>query len=314
MEYRKLGTSELNVSAVGLGTWAMGDDFFGKVDDADSIAAIQAGLDSGINLIDTAPAYGAGHAEVVVGKALKNRRDGVVVATKCGIIRKDGEFIRDLRPESLRREIDDSLRRLNLDVIDLYQIHWPDKNTPLDDTVAELIKIQESGKFRYLGVSNFPPKLMDRVRDMTGLISTQPQYSMLDRRIESDVLPYAVKHGLGVLSYGTLAGGVLTGKYKSIPDFPEGDNRANFYDFFSEPLWSKIQPIVEKLRAVAADHDVPPSAVAINWTIQQEGITTALVGAKRPDQAQANAAAGDWTLPAETVAEITSVIDAAFGR
>lgn len=314
MEYRKLGTSELNVSAVGLGTWAMGDDFFGKVDDADSIAAIQAGLDSGINLVDTAPAYGAGHAEEVVGKALKNRRDGVVVATKCGIIRKDGEFIRDLRPESLRREIDESLRRLQVDVIDLYQIHWPDKNTPLDDTVEELIKIRDSGKFRYLGVSNFPPKLMDRVREMTGLISTQPQYSMLDRRIESDVLPYAAKHDLGVLSYGTLAGGVLTGKYREIPDFPEGDNRANFYDFFSEPLWTKIQPIVEKLRTVAAVHDVPPSAVAINWTIQQKGITTALVGAKRPDQAQANAAAGDWTLPAETVTEITTAIDAAFGR
>ncbi len=314
MEHRTLGTSDLQVSAVGLGTWAMGNDFFGAVDDTESVGAIQAAIDSGVSLIDTAPAYGAGHAEEVVGRAIAGRRDSVVLATKCGIIRTADDFVRNLKPESIRREIDDSLRRLGVETIDLYQIHWPDPDTPLEDSVNELLKQQQAGKFRYLGVSNFPPELLDQIRSMTNVVSTQPQYSMLDRRIEADVLPYVREHGMGVLSYGTLAGGILTGKFREIPSFDEGDNRSAFYDFFREPLWSGIQALLDEIRAVAADRGVTPAQVAINWTFRQPGVSTALVGAKRADQAIANAAAGEWTLSDEEVDRITRAIDTHVGR
>ncbi len=292
----------------------MGDDFFGHVDDDESVAAIQAAIDHGITLIDTAPAYGAGHAEEVVGKALSGRRDKVVVATKCGIVRTADDFVRNLKPESIRQEIDDSLRRLNVDTIDLYQIHWPDPDTPLEDTVAELLKHQQAGKFRYLGVSNFPPKLLEQIQGMSGIISTQPQYSMLDRRIEGDVLPYAREHDLGILSYGTLAGGILTGKYKEIPEFEEGDNRAAFYNFFKEPIWSGIQKLLYELQMIATKRGVTPAQVAINWTFQQPGITTALVGAKRPSQAEANAAAGTWLLSEGEIKTITAAIETHIRR
>lgn len=314
MEYTKLGTSDLDVSVVGIGTWAMGADFFGAVDDNESVAAIQAAVDAGINLIDTAPAYGAGHAEKVVGKAIKGRRDDVIIATKCGVIRTKDEFIRNLKPESIRQEIDDSLQRLGVNVIDLYQIHWPDKHTPLEDSVAELIKQQEKGKFRYLGVSNFPPKLLDQIRGMTNIVSTQPQYSMLDRWIEDTVIPYAQEHNLGILSYGTLAGGILTGKHREIPTFEEGDNRARFYDFFREPLWGHIQAFLETIRSIAKERSVTPAQIVIKWTFQQPGISTVLVGAKRPDQAHANAIAGEWLLEADEIERINEAIQREIPR
>ena len=304
MEYRKLGLSDLEVSAVGLGTWALGNDYFGEVDDAESIAAIQAGLDAGINLIDTAPAYGAGHAEEIVGKAIQGRRDQVVVATKAGVIRTKDDFIKTLKPESIRKEIDDSLRRLNVDVIDLYQIHWPDPKTPLEDALEEFVKIREQGKYRYLGVSNFSTQEMDKAREMAGIVSLQPQYSLLKRKIENNILPYCRKYNLGVLSYGTLAGGILTGKYREIPEFEEGDNRADFYPFFKEPTWSKVQKFLDVPREMAEKKGLTVAQLAINWTLSQAGITSALVGAKHPKQAQENAAAGDLKLSARELDRI----------
>jgi len=304
MKYKQLGDSDLKVSVVGLGTWAIGGDFFGDTDDEKSIGAIQAGIDNGINLIDTAPAYGDGHSEEVVGKAIKGHRDDVVIATKVGILRDEGKFINNLKPESVQQEIDDSLRRLDVDVIDLYQIHWPDPNTPLEDTLDTLSKIQEAGKFKYLGVSNFKPKLMDQVRERMDLVSLQPHYSLLRRNIEGNVLPYCRENNIGVLSYGTLAGGILTGKFKEIPDLAEGDYRDTFYDYFKEPTWSKIQKLLDVLRDIAEKRGVPVPQVAINWARQQKGITTALVGAKTTDQARSNAGAGNWDLSDEELNRI----------
>jgi len=304
MKYKQLGNSDLKVSVVGLGTWAIGGDFFGDTDDEKSIGAIQAGIDNGINLIDTAPAYGDGHSEEVVGKAIKGHRDDVVIATKVGILRDEGKFINNLKPESVQQEIDDSLRRLDVDVIDLYQIHWPDPNTPLEDTLDTLSKIQEAGKFKYLGVSNFKPKLMDQVRERMDLVSLQPHYSLLRRNIEGNVLPYCRENNIGVLSYGTLAGGILTGKFKEIPDLAEGDYRDTFYDYFKEPTWSKIQKLLDVLRDIAEKRGVPVPQVAINWARQQKGITTALVGAKTTDQARSNAGAGNWDLSDEELNRI----------
>lgn len=304
MEYSQLGDSDLQVSVVGLGTWAIGGDFFGETDDDKSIGAIQAAIESGVNLIDTAPAYGDGHAEEVVGKAIKGRRDKVIIATKVGILRDGEKFINNLKPESVRKEIDDSLRRLNVDVIDLYQIHWPDPNTPLEDTLDELSKIQEAGKFKYLGVSNFKPKLMDHVREQIDLVSLQPHYSLLRRNIEGGVLPYCRQNNIGVLGYGTLAGGILTGKFKEIPDLVEGDYRDTFYNYFKEPTWSKVQKLLDVLRDIAEKRSVPVPQVAINWARQQKGVTTALVGAKTAEQAHANAGAGQWDLSEEELKRI----------
>jgi aryl-alcohol dehydrogenase-like predicted oxidoreductase len=304
MEFRTLGESELRVSAIGLGTWALGNDFFGHVDDEESIAAIRAGLDNGINLVDTAPAYGAGHSEEVVGKAIRGRRDDVVVATKVGVHRTEDDFIRNLKPESIRQEVEDSLRRLDVDVIDLYQIHWPDPNTPIEDSLEELDKARQAGKFRYLGVSNFDKKLMDQVQERMPLVSLQPHFSLLQRGIERNILPYCRENNIGVIGYGTLAGGILTGKFREMPQFSEGDHRDHFYNYYREPLWTSIQHVLDVLREIASQRGVPVAQVAINWAAQKQGVTAALVGAKRPDQAVSNAEAGTWSLTDEEIRRI----------
>ncbi|HUX12308.1 MAG TPA: aldo/keto reductase, partial [Spirochaetia bacterium] len=190
MKFRTLGDSELRVSVIGLGTWAMGSDFFGSVDDQQSIEAIHAALDNGVSLVDTAPAYGSGHSEEVVGKAIAGRREAVVLATKVGTYRRGREYVTDLSRPSIRRQIEESLRRLNVEVIDLYQIHWPDPKIPLEESLEELSLLQKEGKFRYLGVSNFSTELMDIVRRHAALISLQPHYSLLKREIEKIELPY----------------------------------------------------------------------------------------------------------------------------
>ncbi len=304
MRTRILGASDLDVSVVGLGTWAIGADFWGAVDDTESITAIRTAIDHGINLIDTAPAYGDGHAEKIVGRAIAGRRDEVVVATKVGILRHNGELTRNLRPESVRREVEDSLQRLDIDTIDLYQIHWPDRKTPIEDTLAELKRIHEAGKFRYLGVSNFKPALMDAVRREFELVSLQPPYSLLNRSIESHILPYCRENGIGTLGYGTLAAAVLTGKFREIPQFGPGDDRAKFYDIFREPLWTPIQRLLDTLRRIADERDRPMAQVAINWALRDGGVTCALVGAKNSDQAVSNAGAGEWELSADEVKRI----------
>jgi aryl-alcohol dehydrogenase-like predicted oxidoreductase len=306
MKYRKLGKSDLQVSTVGLGTWAIGNDFWGSVDDDESVRALQAGLDAGINLIDTAPAYGAGHAEEVVGRAIAGRRDEVVVATKVGIIRTEDDFVRNLKPDSVRQEVDDSLRRLGVDTIDLYQIHWPDPKTPIDETMTELNKAQQAGKFRYLGVSNFNIKQMEELSQFGELVSLQPHYSLLKRDIEGKVVQYCIDNDLGIVNYGTLAGGILSGKFREIPQFEDGDYRHKFYPWFKEPAWSKIQSMLDVLREIADDRGVSVAQVAINWTTQQPGITSALVGAKNPAQAESNAGGGDFELTGEEIERINA--------
>ncbi len=312
MRFRQLGSSSLKVSVVGLGTWAIGGDFWGSVDDSQSIDAIRAGIDSGINLIDTAPAYGAGHSESVVGRAIAGRRDQVIVATKCGVVRTKDAFLRNLKPDSITREVDESLRRLGVDSIDLYQIHWPDDDTPLEDSLEALRRLQEKGKFRYLGVSNFDPSLMRQVMQSMELVSLQPPYSLLKRDIEEEILPFCRDNNIGVLSYGSLGGGILTGKYKERPTLPPGDKRDAFYPFFDEPLWSQAQIVVDCLRVIAAERNVSPGQVAINWAVAQQGITTALVGVKTPEQAEENAAAGSWKLTDTELASIESAYEEAF--
>ncbi|PRX28654.1 aryl-alcohol dehydrogenase-like predicted oxidoreductase [Orenia metallireducens] len=305
MEYKKLGASDLEVSVVGLGTWAMGSDFYGKTEDSKSILTIQQAIDSGINLIDTAPAYGGGHSEEVVGKAIEGRRDDVIIATKCGAYRKGEEFVKSLKPELIRKQLEDSLTRLNVEVIDLYQIHWPDKETPLEDSVNELLKLKKEGKFKYLGISNFDEDLISEIIEMTDIVSLQPQYSLLSRDIEEDILPCCIENNIGVISYGSLGGGILTGKYNQKPVLGQDDKRDTFYPFYDNPYWDKTQSLINLLKEIAHKHEKPVPNVAINWIRQQQGVTTALVGAKTPKQAEQNAAAGGWKLSEDELEELS---------
>ncbi len=298
MQYRKLGNTDLDISSIGLGTWAYGNDFFGEVEDKKSIKTIRKAVDLGINFIDTAPAYGDGHSEKVVGKAIKDIRDKVVLATKCGTYREGPKYIHDLSPERIRKDIEDSLRRLKVDYIDLYQIHWPVEDTPLKTTVEELLKIKEEGKFKYLGVCNFDSELLKEIAKMTEIVSLQPQYSLLQRDIEEDSIKYVLENNLSVLSYGTLYGGILTGKYKELPSLDdEKDNRDIFYSLFSDQEnWRYVQNLLSLMGNIAEKYNKTRAQIAINWAINRPGITTALVGAKDEKQIQQNAAAVDWNL------------------
>lgn len=297
MQYQALANTDLKVSKIGLGTWAYGDDTFGSVEDKQSIKAIRAAVESGINLIDTAPAYGAGKAEKIVGEAIKDLRDQVIIATKCGTHREGSAYVRDLSPAQIRKELDLSLTRLQVSQIDIYQIHWPDPDTPLEESLAELLKLKKAGKFKYLGVCNFELDLLKKISKLTDIVSLQPQYSLLERKIETKLIPYLLQTKQSTLSYGTLGGGILSGKYDKKPEFKdEKDNRANFYPFFKEENWQKTADLIKELKNIADKYDKTPAQVAINWSINQPGITAALVGAKTEQQARENASAADFKL------------------
>jgi len=314
MEHRRLGKSELNVSAIGLGTWAIGGKFWGHTDESAAIAAIQKAIDSGINLIDTAPIYGDGHSEEMVGKAVKGRRHQVIIATKCGVRLKEAMLINDLTPKSLRKEVEVSLKLLGTDVIDLYQCHWPDPNTPIEDTMAEMAKMKTEGKIRAIGVSNFDAALLKKAQKVAQLASNQVQYSLLNRDIEKELIPFCREQDIGILTYGPMGGGILSGKYKQKPKFEEGDARSFFYNFYQEPQWTKVQALLKEMEKIAARHGKPIAHVAINWVRQQPGITSALVGARSPQQAEANADAGSWQLSAEELSGINKTVSQTFGE
>jgi len=308
MKYKKIPKTDLNVSTIALGTWAMGNDFWGTVDDKDSVDAIQASLAAGINFIDTAPAYGAGHAETVVARAIKGKRDKVIIATKTGVVRTKTEFLRDLSPATIRRDIEESLKRLKTDYIDLYYVHWPDKNTPLEDSVNTLIKLKDQGKFRYLAVSNFTIELMDQIQTMTDVVCLQPPYSMLNRRIEKEIVPYCDKNNLGLATYGTLAGGILTGKHREIPKFGDADARNKFYNFYREEIWQELQGLLTLLDELAEKYRCTVGQISIAWATQQKGITSVLVGAKNTSQVQANAKAANIILDKTDLKSIETYI------
>lgn len=311
MQYNQFGNTGLQVSQVGLGTWAMGNDFFGQVEDGQSIRTIRAAVEAGINIIDTAPAYGAGHAEEVVGRAVKGIRDKVYISTKVGTVRLPGKFVRDLSPAAIRAELDNSLRRLGVDCIDIWLLHWPDVNVPLEDTAQTVAELKKTGKFRHFGVSNFSMEQIDTINKYVPVEVLQPQYSILVRDKERLIADCAAR-GIGIMSYGALAGGILTGKYTQPPQFEETDTRSNFYPFFKEPLWDKTAALLETLRALSGKTGHPMSEIAINYASQHAGVGTSLVGAKTEQQAQANAAAASWTLSDEDRAAIDAAYQANF--
>ncbi|MDD4013930.1 MAG: aldo/keto reductase [Candidatus Omnitrophica bacterium] len=313
MKYRKFGKSDMNVSSICLGTWVFGGDFWGGADDKESIAVVREAVRKGVNFIDTAPAYGCGHSEEVIGEALKGIKEKVFIATKCGLEIK-GKLVRsDLSPGFVRSDVEGSLKRLGRDTIDLIQCHWPDPKTPLKDTLGELEKLVLEGKVRYIGVSNFGKGLLSEALGVLPVVSDQMQYSLFNRDIEKDILNFSVDKGIAIMAYGPLGGGVLTGKYDKRPSFPKTDARSIFYTYYKEPFWSKSRELVGCLDRIAAARNVTSAEVAINWVLSHEAVTSCIVGCRNLKQLEVNAASTEWKLTQEELEEIESEYRRIFG-
>lgn len=317
MELRPLGKSGIEASVIGLGTWVSGGWMWGGSDDSDSIRAIQTALDCGINFIDTAPMYGFGHSEEVVGKAIAGRRDEIVLASKCGLrwdaeqgnfyFESEGRSIhRFLHPDSIRYEVEQSLKRLNTDRIDLLQTHWQDPTTPIEDTMATLLDLQQEGKILSIGVSNIQPDELERYCKVGTVASAQEKFSMFDRDIEEALIPYCVEHKVAILAYSPLAQGLLTGKITPKRIFNEGDVR-NMRPRYSVENRRKVAAMLDEFQPIADDLSLTLTQLAIAWTISHHGITHALCGARTPEQAIENAK-GAVRLSNETQAQMDAAI------
>jgi len=310
MRYKKIPKTNMEISVVSLGTWVMGGKNWGKVDDRKSIFTIRKASDFGINLIDTAPIYGRGHSEEIVGKAIKGIRDKFYIATKCGIQPKNGGFTFSLKPKIIAKELEGSLKRLGIETIDIYQCHYPDSNTPIEDTLVQMLKFKKQGKIKYIGVSNFDLLLLKKSSQITSITTLQPQYSLLERSIEKGILPFCQNQSIGVLAYGPLGSGVLTGKYTSPPSFSKDDARSFFYPYYREPYWSKIQVLIAEIKNIAHKRKKSLAEVTLNWVNQQQGISSAIVGCRNCKQLEINASCGDWQLTTE---ELQRLKEMSFG-
>jgi len=306
MEYIKI--AGLDASRIALGTWAIGGWMWGGSDEAQSIATIHAALDGGINLIDTAPVYGFGGAEEIVGKALAGgRRDKALIATKTGLDWSSGTILRNSGQARLRQELEDSLRRLKTDHIDIYQIHWPDEAIPFEETARTLEAFRREGKIGAIGVSNFSPSQMDRFRKGAPLATIQPPYNLFERDIEREVLPYAERNGLVVLAYGALCRGLLTGKIAADTEF-KGDDLRNIDPKFKEPQRAHYLAAVDRLGSLARQrYGKSVLALAVRWLLDR-GKIVALWGARRPEQLAPVKDVMGWHLDAAAMADIDHIL------
>ena len=296
---RNLGNSDLQLTPIGFGAWAIGggnwEFAWGAQDDDESLRTIEHALDSGLNWIDTAAIYGLGHSEEVVGRVLKHRAQKPYIFTKCSMRwHADRSIHRSLKRESLQEELENSLRRLGVDVIDLYQIHWPMPEEEIEEGWETLARFKEQGKVRYIGISNFNVAQMKRVQKIAPITSLQPPYSLLRREIEAEILPFCREHNIGVINYSPMVSGLLTGKMTAerIRNLPQDDWRKRNQNF-NEPKLSRNLALAELLKEIGREHGVQAGVVAIAWTLRNPAITAAIVGARRPDQV-------DGILPAAT--------------
>lgn len=311
---RQFGTTDMEITPVGFGSWAIGGGgwayAWGAQDDSDSIAAIHRAVDLGINWIDTAAAYGLGHSEKVVGKALAGMTDRPYVFTKCELTWNDkGEIIDCMKRDSIRKECEDSLRRLKLDVIDLYQIHWPRPDEDIEEGWAALAELQLEGKVRWIGVSNFSIAQMRRAQAIAPINSLQPPYSLIRPDVEDEILPFCKEHNIGVIVYSPMYSGLLTGKMTAerIKNMPDDDWRQHDTQF-QAPLLEKNLKLVDALTAIGEKHDVQPGVVAIAWTLRHPAVTGAIVGGRYPSQVEGTFPAVDFRLSDEEVAHLNGMI------
>jgi len=308
-QFVEIPGTRTRVSRVALGTWAMGGWMWGGTDESESIATIRAALDRGINLIDTAPAYGFGVSEEIVGKALEGTgvRGHAVISTKVGLEWRNGTVYRNATPARIRQEIDDSLRRLRTDHIDIYQVHWPDPLVPIEETAEAMLTIYEQGKIGAIGVSNFSVAQMERFRKVAPLHVLQPPYNLFERGIEAEILPYCRAHGIVTLGYGALCRGLLSGRMRADTVF-DGDDLRRLDPKFQPPRYAQYLAAVERLDQLAHDRfQRRVIHLAVRWMLDQ-GISVALWGGRHPDQLQAAVGVEGWTLDAGMRARIDRIL------
>ncbi len=310
MQTRQLGNSDLQITPLGIGAWAMGGAgwafSWGPQDDDESVGAIHAALDKGINWIDTAAVYGLGHSEEVVGNALKGRSNRPYVFTKCERVwGEDRQIRKSLKRDSIFQECENSLRRLQVDAIDLYQIHWPEPDEDVEEGWSALAELKKQGKVRWIGVSNFSAQQLARAQAIAPITSLQPPYSMIQPEIEADILPFCGRHNVGVIVYSPMKSGMLTGAMtrQRIDNMPPDDFRKRTPNF-QEPLLTRNLDLVELLREIGDSHGRTPGEVAIAWTLRRPEVTAAIVGMRSPQQVDGVVGAAEFRLSEEEIGRI----------
>ena len=316
MQNVKFGKTGMEITPIGFGSWAIGGSgwaaAWGPQDDDEAVGAIQRSVEVSINWIDTAAVYGLGHSEELVAQALKNvpEADRPYVFTKCALAwDENGDIINRLKKDSVKQECEDSLRRLQVDEIDLYQIHWPNPDEDIEEGWQAMAELKEEGKVRHIGVSNFNVSQMERLQSIATVETLQPPYSMLKREVEAEILPYCEENDIGVIVYSPMRSGLLTGKMtpERIQNLPSNDWRRNADDF-QEPKLSKNMEVVELLKEIGARHDKSPAEVAIAWTMRLSSVTAAIVGGRRPDQVDGTVGAADFRLSEDETGEIEAAL------
>ena len=312
MNTRQLGSNGPFLSEIGFGAWAIGGPWeygWGKTSDNESVSAILRALDLGITWIDTAAVYGLGHSEEVVGKAVRGRRHKVFIATKCSQVWDEEKKVRThAGAPSIRREIEESLRRLQTDYIDLYQIHWPDRQTLVEESWTEMVRLRDEGKIRYIGVCNFGVDLLNRCEAIAHVQSLQPIYNMLERDIEQEILPFCEARGIGIVAYSPMQSGLLTGSF-DISKLAPDDWRVRHSEKFREPKFSRGLRVVEALRPLAPKYDKSVGQLAVAWVLMNEAVTSAIVGARTPGQVEKNVGAAGWTIEPNDMREIERMLE-----
>ncbi len=318
---RKLGKAEVELTEIGFGAWAVGGPWrfgWGAQDDEESLAAINAALDGGVNWIDTAAAYGLGHSEEIVARALRGRRDTVFVATKGGIVWDDKRRVTfSVEPGSLKKEFENSLRRLDTDYIDLYQIHWPDGKTPVESAWETLLRFKQDGRARFVGVSNFDVAQLEKCLRLGHVDSLQPPYNLVRRNAERELLPFCRERGIGVVAYSPMMSGLLTGRFDAAR-FAEGGLAADDWRrtsaYFKEPRLGKSLALVEELKPIAERAGKTVGQLAVAWVLSREAVTSAIVGARRPAQVEQTLAGAGWKLSEEDRQTIEELSNRIFGE
>ena len=311
MEFSKIGDTDIEVSRIGLGTWAIGGWMWGGSDEKESIRTIRSAFDHGINLIDTAPVYGFGRSEEIVGKALADGglRQHAVIASKVGLDWRGGQPLRDASPRRIFREIEASLKRLKTDAIDIYQVHWPDPGTPIEETAAAMGQLYEQGKIRAIGVSNFSPEQMTRFNTVAPIHTAQPPYNLFERGIEKDVLPHCWWQGISTLVYGSICRGLLSGRMDAETVFG-GDDLRRTDPKFQQPRFGQYLEAVERLDQFACEfYEKRVIHLALRWVLDKAAVTSALWGARRPDQLDPIDEVIGWHLSREEREQIVRIVD-----
>lgn len=308
MQYQEFGKTSLRVSKLCLGTWGIGGAGWDSYSDESRMDAIKAALECGINFIDTAPAYNAGKAECYVGETLNKlkKRKEVVISTKCGNKFVDGKYLRCGSKESILKQCDESLKNLKTDYIDIYLVHWPDPDVELEETIDAVSTLKKEGKILHAGVSNFSKEQIEEAQKYCKIEAFQPQYSLADRKDEK-LIRWAYEQGLGIMTYGTLGGGILTGNYRKLRTFEQTDSRNRFYPYFKEPLFSKAMELLTIMDQIAEERNVSLAQIAEKWVIQKRFVSSCIIGAQSRARVEENCRNLQWELTDNEIRRLESV-------